>query len=82
MVVEVQQVESRIYWYGFGFHQDFYLGTVHMGRMQTVVIAPKNPFLRSSVAPLLRLSYVLQYVGLAGNRTHGVASYFCHRSPY
>ena len=76
MVVEVQQVESRIYWCGFGFHQDFCIGTVHMGRMQTVVLAPKNLFLRSSVPPLLRLSYLLQYVGLAGIRTHDVASCF------
>ena len=32
MVVEVQQLENRenrIFWCGFGFHQDFCLGTVH-----------------------------------------------------
>ena len=28
MVVEVQQLENRIFWCGFGFHQDFCIGTV------------------------------------------------------
>ena len=27
-MVEVQQVESRIFWCGFGFHEDFCIGTV------------------------------------------------------
>ena len=39
-----------------------------MGRMQPVVMAAKNPFLPSSASP--PLSYLLQYVGLAGIRTH------------
>ena len=37
---------------------------VQMGRMQPVVMAPKNPFLPSSAPP--PLSYLLQYVRLAG----------------
>ena len=30
MVVEVQQVENRIFWCGVGFHQHFCIGTVCM----------------------------------------------------
>ena len=41
---------------------------VQMGRMQPVVMALKNPFLPFSAPP--PLSYLLQYVGLAGIRTH------------
>ena len=28
MVVEIQQIENRIFWCGFGIHQDFCVGTV------------------------------------------------------
>ena len=28
MVVEIQQIENRIFWCGFGFHEDFCIGTV------------------------------------------------------
>ena len=38
-----------------------------MGRMQPVVMAPKNPFLPSSAPP--PLSCLLQYVELAAIRT-------------
>ena len=28
VVVEIQQIENRIFWCGFGFHEDFCIGTV------------------------------------------------------
>ena len=28
---KIQQIESRIFWCGFGFHQDFCIGTVDDG---------------------------------------------------
>ena len=47
MVVEVQQVENRIFWCGFGFHEFFCIGTVPrlFSTTNNVYNATENPFI-------------------------------------
>ena len=70
VVVEVQQVENRenrIFWCGFGFHQDFCLGTVlphwvmtsafecRGGEETLEAVSPKSIFLKKSISTEPRL---------------------------